>query len=216
MRRPVVHDYDMTRFDFGELLRQVFDTDDLAKLRPDRPLELLTWQTDQGTDFHARFYRAFEPEIKALYRQFVAEFVPGVLGTQDFCFQRVPTFRIHFPGNVAVGSFHTDGDYNHDSGEVNFWVPFTSAWGSNSVWIERDLGAGGHQPQILEPGQVLVFDAVNWSHGNQVNDTGSTRVSFDFRCIPMTDYNPTERKTVDYGKGLWIGEYFDVFDGVSA
>ncbi len=210
--QPTVYQYDAKKFDFGEPLRRIYGTEDLGTLKPDVPLDVLTWETDQATAFHAKFYDAFESQVQDLYRRFVASFAPEVLGTTDFCFQRVPTFRVHFPGNVAVGSFHTDGDYNHGQGEVNFWVPFTQTWDSNSVWIERDLGAGDHRPAELSPGEVLVFDAVNWSHGNKINETGRTRVSFDFRCIPLADYQPTEKRTVDAGRGLWIGEYFDVFD----
>ncbi|GAA4195451.1 hypothetical protein [Microbispora amethystogenes] len=210
VHEPVIYDYDAARFDFGDILRKIYDVDDLARLRPEGELEVMTWKTDQSTDFHAKFYEAFEAELKPLYREFVAAFVPGVLGTEEFCFQQVPTFRVHFPGNVAVGDFHRDRDYNHGDGEVNFWVPFTPAYDTNSVWIERELGSGDYRPMTVDPGQVLVFDSVDWSHGNKINETGSTRVSFDFRCIRLSDYNPSTLRTVDAKRGLWIGDYFDV------
>lgn len=209
--RPSVHDYDAKRFDFVDIIKRVYGVDDLAVLTPPSSLDRLTVQTDQATEFHARFYDAFEGSVRDRYREFVASFVPEILGTTDFCFQRVPTFRVHFPGNVAVGEFHTDGDYNHSDGEVNFWVPFTPTWGSNAVWVEDELGSKDYHPFTLNPGQLLVFDAVNWSHGNKVNETGHTRVSFDFRCIPLSNYSPSTLKTVDAGRGLWIGDYFDVF-----
>jgi hypothetical protein len=207
--RPSIKQYDTTEFDFVAVLEDMYSSSDLAGLRPESELQLLTWQTDQATAAHAKFYETFDTKLKALYRRFVGEFVPTVLGTDEFCFQRVPTFRVHFPGNVAVGNFHTDGDYNHRAGEVNFWVPCTSAWGSNSVWVEDELGSARYAPMALAPGEALVFDAVHWSHGNQVNDTDSTRVSFDFRCIPLSDYVESTLKTVDAGRGLWIGDYFD-------
>ncbi|GLU48714.1 hypothetical protein [Nocardiopsis ansamitocini] len=209
--RPTIHDYDTTEFDFVSVMSDIYGVDELSRLVPGTPMERLTWKTDQATRFHAKFYDAFEAKVQDLYRGFLASFVPGVLGTTEFCFQRVPTFRVHFPGNVAVGNFHTDGDYNHGQGEVNFWVPFTPTWGSNAVWIEEELGSKDYRPVSLDPGQVLVFDAVNWSHGNKVNETESTRVSFDFRCIRLTDYRPSELSTVDAKRGLWIGDYFDVF-----
>jgi hypothetical protein len=208
--RPTVHRYDEKAFDFAAILRRMYDVEDLAKLRADEPLDRLTVETDQATALHARFYDEFAGQVSGLYREFVATVVPEVIGTTDFCFQRVPTFRVHLPGNVAVGEFHTDGDYNHRDGEINFWVPFTPAFGSNSVWIEKELGSADYQPATVEPGEALVFDAVHWSHGNVLNETGSTRVSFDFRCIKMSDYEGTELRSVDAGLGLWIGEYFDV------
>jgi hypothetical protein len=210
--RPVVHCYDKEEFDFVKTFREIYGVDDLAALRAETPLDVLTWKTDQRTEFHRRFYDAFEDRMRDLYRRFVAKVVPDVLGTADFCFQRVPTVRVHLPENVAVGEFHTDGDYNHGQGEVNFWVPVTPTWGSNSVWIEREPGRGDHAPTSLAPGEMIVFDAVNWNHGNKINDTGACRVSFDFRCVRLADYAETDVRTVDAEKGLWIGDYFDVFD----
>ncbi|MBT2895947.1 streptomycin biosynthesis protein StrG [Streptomyces sp. McG3] len=209
--RPEVYAYDSAAFDFGAAVESIYQSDALDELRPYRSMERLTWKTDQSTDFHAAFYQQFDTKIRSLYRSFVKTFAPEVLGTDEYCFQRVPTFRIHFPGNVAVGEFHTDGDYNHRDGEVNFWLPLTRAWGTNSVWVEQEKGANDYAPAELDVGQVLVFDAVNWHHGNKVNETGSTRVSFDFRCIRLSDYSASGLRTVDAGRGLWIGEYFDVF-----
>ncbi len=207
--RPSVHQYDPTRFDFVSVLRRIYGIDDLASLAPEAPLELLTWENDQSTDFHAAFYRVFDSEVRDLYREFVANLVPEVLGTKEFCFQRVPTFRVHLPNNMAVCEFHTDADFNHGPGEINFWVPFTRTWGTNTVWVEQEVGRGDYQPAELVPGQVVVFDGVHLRHGNKINDTGSTRVSFDFRCIPMADYAPSNLRTATK-RGLWIGEYFDV------
>ena len=107
--QPTVYQYDAKKFDFGEVLRRIYRIEDPGALKPDVPLDVLTWETDQATAFHAKFYDAFESQVRDLYRRFVASFAPEVLGTTEFCFQRVPTFRVHFPGNVAVGSFHTDG-----------------------------------------------------------------------------------------------------------
>ncbi|MFE7594254.1 streptomycin biosynthesis protein StrG [Kitasatospora sp. NPDC057512] len=209
--QPKTYEYDPAVFDFAAAVRSIYRTEDLSTLRPDAPMELLTWRTDQSTEFHAAFYREFEPRVRDLYRGFVKSFVPDVLGTDEFCFQRVPTFRIHFPGNVAVGEFHKDGDYHHAEGEVNFWLPLTRAWGTNSVWVEREQGSEDYAATELDVGRLLVFDAVGWNHGNKVNDTGSTRVSFDFRCIRLADYRASDLRTVDAGRGLWIGDYFDVF-----
>jgi ectoine hydroxylase-related dioxygenase (phytanoyl-CoA dioxygenase family) len=208
--RPIVHQYDQGKFDFAAAFREIYRVDDLSTLHADSPMEVLTWQTDQATVFHRQFYAAFDEHIRSRYRGFVAAVAPKVLGTGEFCFQRVPTVRVHLPGNLAVGEFHTDGDYNHKQREVNFWVPVTPTWGSNSVWIEQELGQHDYAPVSLAPGEMIVFDAVNWSHGNKINETGACRVSFDFRCIRLSEYEETGLRSVDAGKGMWIGDYFDV------
>ena len=35
-------------------------------------------------------------------------------------------------------------------------------------------------------GQMLVFDGANLEHGNRINRSDETRVSFDFRVIPLS------------------------------
>jgi hypothetical protein len=202
--------YDLARFDFPAVVKRLFDIDDLSQIGRGDRTPLLDRQSDQSTTYHAAFYSGFASGIATTYRRFVAEFVPTVLGTTEFCFQKVPTFRIHLLGNVAVGEFHRDGDYNHASGEVNFWLPLTKCWESNSLWIERQRGHGDYAPVQAEPGEVLVFDAVHWAHGNRPNTTGVTRVSFDFRCIPMELYRESDRRSVSAGRRLSIGDYFDV------
>lgn len=166
-------------------------------------------ETDQSTDYHKRFYASFD-KISGLYRRFIDEVVGPLIG-EPFCFQRIPTFRVHLPGNVAVGEFHRDADYSHPEGEINFWVPFTEAYDTNTVWIEKALGSGEYAPAPpLSPGQFLVFDAVRWKHGNVANETGVTRVSFDFRCIPMSQYREVDARSINTNQRLTIGDYFEV------
>jgi ectoine hydroxylase-related dioxygenase (phytanoyl-CoA dioxygenase family) len=88
----------------------------------------------------------------------------------------------------------------------------TPVWGTNTIWIEQNQGKADYVPVEMAPGQLLVFDGVNLMHGNKLNDTGSTRVSFDFRCVPMSRYEPTEKRTVSSGIRLALGEYFDLMD----
>lgn len=206
---PSVHRYDVEEYRLAEAVADVMGVQSLDLLGVGANYGRFSQATDQSTVFHRRFYDAF-PRLEQLYRRFVREVALAIVG-EPACFQRVPTFRVHLPGNVAVGEFHTDGDYNHAEGEVNFWVPLTKASDTNTVWIERSLGSHDYAPAPpLGPGEVLVFDAVRWSHGNVANQTGATRASFDFRCIPLSCYRPAKGRTVHTGKRLVIGDYFDV------
>lgn len=206
---PTVHDYDLQRHNFPGAIAAIMEVDHLSSLGADSEYGRFRRATDQSTTYHKAFYDSFE-ELRPRYRRFVDEVAAPIIG-EPFCFQRTPTFRVHLPGNVAVGEFHRDADYNHPEGEVNFWVPFTEAWDTNTVWIESTLGSGDHVPAPpLLPGRFLVFDAVRWSHGNVANDTGATRVSFDFRCIPLSQYRPVDARTVNTNQQLAIGDYFDI------
>ncbi|GHB29271.1 hypothetical protein [Streptomyces chryseus] len=72
-------------------------------------MERLTRKTGRSTVFHTAFYQESESKVRPLYRLLVKSFAAEVLGTGACCFQSAPTFRIHFPVNVAVGDFRTDG-----------------------------------------------------------------------------------------------------------
>lgn len=205
----MVHEYDLARYDFPSAVEQIMEVETLSGLGSDSSYGRFRRETDQSTDYHKMFYASFD-KVRPLYRRFVDEVV-GPLIAEPFCFQSIPTFRVHLPGNVAVGEFHRDADYNHPEGEINFWVPFTEAYESNTVWIEKTLGSGEYAPAPpLSPGQFLIFDAVRWRHGNVANDTGATRVSFDFRCIPLSQYNEVEARSVNTNQKLTIGDYFEV------
>lgn len=160
-------------------MARALEEDDLAALTLDGPL----WKEreDQRSPWHERFYATFA-DWAGVYRRFVRAVVSAWMG-EPFYLQAVPTFRVHLPGNVAVGTFHTDATYHHPEGEVTFWLPLTRAEDTSSVWIadERNRLCA---PSVM-PGDVVEFSAVTQRHGNLVNETGKSRVSFDFRCIPV-------------------------------
>ena len=116
---------------------------------------------------------------------------------------------VHLPNNVAVGEFHRDRDYSHGEGETNFWLPVTNAWDSNSVWIEGEEGAEDFTPYEVAVGQLLVFDGVNLAHGNKMNTTGKTRVSF---CFPSDSevQVPSEQWCLrQHRRAVCVGGYFE-------
>ena len=58
-------------------------------------------------------------------------------------------------------------------------------------------------------GEFYMCDGANLSHGNKKNETGSTRVSFDFRVLPKSKYTTTDKKSVTQGMSFKIGEYYE-------
>jgi hypothetical protein len=177
-----IFEYDLDEYPWPRWVESMLDVVDLTGLIEDLPLR--TWRTDQQSPWHDRFYAEFEraPMVAATYQRFVHEVIAPRM-TEPFCYQRVPTFRVQLPGNFAVGEFHRDAQYGHPPGELSHWLPLTHAVETSSVWIEDDDGAV-HAPEVW-PGDVVVFDAVSRKHGNYVNRTGRSRVSFDFRTLPV-------------------------------
>lgn len=127
--------------------------------------------------------------LMEVYRQFMQEVI-GPLCTRkaispNVVYQSPPTTRVVLPGGRPTISMHSDSDYvGHQSGEINFWLPLTNVWGSNSLWLESKPNLGDFEPIQLEYGEVLRFDGYECRHYTVPNETDVCRVSFDFRAIP--------------------------------
>lgn len=209
LNAPVeIVDYDEDAFPFRRLVREHLNVYDLSRLNELIDVDgVFERRTDQSTWAHRRFYEIGD-KFHETYRAFVRDFVAPLFG-EAVVFQRMPTFRVHLPGNVAVGEFHRDTDYNHSSAAVNLWIPLTPTWGNNSVWIEQD---GEMAAPSLVPGQILLFDGVGLVHGNKLNDTDRTRVSFDIRVVPQSKFVPSGKKSVNMGVKMEIGGYYELLD----
>ena len=42
----------------------------------------------------------------------------------------------------SLSARHTDAQYHPQPNELNFWVPLTDAYGSNSLYVESSAGVG--------------------------------------------------------------------------
>jgi hypothetical protein len=124
------------------------------------------------------------------YRLFVREILAPICGGPEggnLVYQCPPTTRVVLPNGRRTISPHSDKDYkDHQPAEINFWIPLTKVWGNNSLWLESLPGKGDYSPVELNYGQCLRFDGYLCRHYTVHNDTGSCRVSFDFRVIPST------------------------------
>ena len=92
---------------------------------------------------------------------------------------------------------------------MNFFVPLTKAFDSNTVWVESEEGKEDFAPMNARYGEFYMWDGANLKHGNKKNETGSTRVSFDFRVLPRSKYVESGKKSVTQGMPFEIGQYYE-------
>ena len=58
-------------------------------------------------------------------------------------------------------------------------------------------------------GEFYLWDGANLLHGNKLNDTNNTRVSFDFRILPRSKYNEDNiKESITNNTKMVIGEYW--------
>ena len=204
--QTVLVDYDLDQYPLPELVREQLGVEQLDSIHESADYPLLTRENDQKTVFHERFY-SIGDEFFRVYHRLLADVVQPLFG-ENLIYQRVPTFRVHLPNNVAVGEVHRDRDYSHGQGEVNLWLPFTPAFETNTIWIESSEGSDDLRPYPCNVGQMLMFDGVNLLHGNVKNETGKTRVSVDFRVIPASRYVARQAQTINTKLDFSVGGYF--------
>merc|ERR1712118_250209 len=118
------------------------------------------------------------------YHDFLRSIVLPILGTTAAAFEKVPLLRTHLPGEGTSGSAHRDEQSGHAACEINFWIPLTPAYGTNSLIAESRRGSEDfHAFEVKGPGQFVHFHGSQVWHYTVPNTTGATRVSFDFRVI---------------------------------
>lgn len=72
-------------------------------------------------------------------------------------------------------------------------MPITPSFGSNTLFIESSPGAGDFAPVELGYGEALVFNGCRCRHYSLANETGKTRVSFNFGVTTMAAGSYTRR-----------------------
>lgn len=187
--------FDAARYPFHELIAEFVGEADLASLTAD---DLPAGGVGEGASLyknmeaaaaHKALYAGLASargdDFYALYRRFVREVVVPQFGEAVY-YQRRPSHRVLFRDTPGSPRYHRDRDYGHDPVEVNYLVPQTRAFGTNAMWLESSEDAGDFAPAELELGEYLRFDGANCRHGAHANDSGATRVSFDFRVVPAS------------------------------
>ena len=165
--------------------------------------------TDQSTVWHRRYYDNLD-KFLPLYKKFINEVIKPSFD-EDIVYQKIPTFRTQLVNNLGVFEFHRDRDYSHNVEERNFFLPFTDAYLTNTIWVESEEDKADYSPMNTLYGQVVKWNGNSLMHGNKQNTTLNTRVSVDFRCIPLSKYRVEEGAAAIYSKMKFeIGDYFEV------
>lgn len=217
--------YNTFKYNFSELVESYFFTkenyvplklihtakDTTGKLLGDN--DVFTREKDQSTYFHKKFYElARLNHFESLYADFIKNIVRP-LYSESIVYQSIPTFRIHMPNNIAVGEFHKDKQYRdvkwaESVHEDNFFLPFTDAFDTNTIWVESEEDKGDFSPMICNYGEIVQWDGSNLTHGNKLNSTEYTRVSVDFRVIKKCNYIPSENTSINTKVQFKIGGYY--------
>ena len=203
--------YSTAKYDFQNRLEKLFGIKDLSGIN--EKFDVFKRENDQSTPYHKLYYEwARTPAFTALYDAFIAEVVQP-LYDDKIVYQAIPTFRLALPGNIAVGEYHKDRNYRDADWaekvkEHNFFLPFTDAFDTNTIWVESTIDKGDYAPMNCKYGELIQWDGSNLTHGNEVNITGKSRVSVDFRVMTESNYIPNEHGSINTHTPFIKGGYY--------
>ena len=203
--------YNIYKYNFKSGLEKLLHVDALENIN--EALSVFKRENDQNTDYHVSFYKwARTDEFVATYEAFIKDEVQPLYNC-EIVYQAIPTFRICLPNNVAVGEYHKDKKYRDEewAGKVkehNFFLPFTDAFDTNTIWVESEEDKGDYAPMNCNYGECIQWDGSNLTHGNELNITGKTRVSIDFRVMKESNYIPNKMGSINTHTVFAKGGYY--------
>jgi hypothetical protein len=202
-------DYNPNVWNFRKQISAILGVENLEKIHENINYEKFDREHDQSSVWHKKYYDG-NADFLALYRSFIDKEIRKLFPNEEYLvYQKIPTFRVHLKNNVSVGEFHRDRDYNHGRSEINFHMPFTDTNSSNSIWMESQEGLEDYKPYVLKYGQLLMFDGANLKHGNKLNDSDDTRVSVDFRVVPFSKFEGSDKGSINTHVQFNIGGYLE-------
>ena len=115
--------------------------------------------------------------------KYVAPHVHLITQSTRIYFQCFPCIRVVRPGEFSIGP-HCDASYGFSQSNINFYIPLTKIFGTNSLILESSPGLEDWHTIELEYGGIKRFYGSQCSHFTAENTTTQTRISLDFRVIP--------------------------------
>jgi hypothetical protein len=218
------YSYDPEKYNFYKKLQMIFNTNiSLEEIHKDfESIDQVTFDNDTSSKYHKIYYNSvYYKDIIDIYTNFIYSTILPMFD-EDIVVQKEPSFRICVPNNTALGKcitdidsnrigLHCDSDYNHPEEEINFMLTITGQEETNSCYIETQPMKGDFFPVKLQKGEFMSFYGNKCRHYNQLNTTGKTRISIDFRVIPYSQFKDTNASAVHSKRKFTIGEYFTIF-----
>ena len=90
--------------------------------------------------------RAFQAFVCVEVAPHVADAFAAAGGEcSSIAFQANPSLRVNAPAAHAAGVRHRGRDYGHQPAQINYWLPLSRAFGSNTLWVELSPSMEAHQ-----------------------------------------------------------------------
>ncbi len=158
------------------------------------PLEMFHVRHGSGSSKKEALAGLLDEKKRRLFQQVFDVFVrqvclPQLEGLTECMFQAFPCVRILRPSEFSIGP-HSDTSYGFVASQINFVVPLTDSNMASALYLESHPRAEDWHPLNLVPGSVKRFWGSCCLHFTSENTTDASRVSLDFRVLPMQFFDP--------------------------
>ena len=196
-------EYEMNNF--HKLLENphYFTSNDIVNIKKIKEIGV----NDRNSVFYNDYHEFIDSNklFNSIYLDFINDYVKPVYSVDNkIVVQKTPNLRISFPDSTAIGKnnyesesdnvigLHKDADFGHHESEINFIIPITEMFGTNSIYYEpyenSELPKNEYLNLNLKNDEFFIEKFNKLLHFNKINKTGLTRVSLDFRVIPYDEY----------------------------
>jgi len=210
-------------YDSLDNLHDILATSLISKEDKEYHKQIHGWKNDRNSIFIKHFHEYVDktPIFNETYHAFIKKYIQPLFPEETkLVIQKTPNIRFSFPETAAIGcdpndpeniiGLHCDSNFGHNENEINFVIPLTKMFSTNSIYYEPTLNSGidpNHfENLVLEPDQFLQAYFNKLRHCNRINQTNKTRISFDIRIIPYSKY----MENLDFFKGtkFELGKYY--------
>jgi acetone carboxylase gamma subunit len=186
----ILNNYDNNKYDFRPFAIECFKTGKLDMVHENNPsYEVFKeFGPDVQTWYHEKFYNYLKTnggEMQERYDNLIKDIILPYLNLKEALVQKFPSFRIQLPGNKAVAKMHNDHTLGHPVGEINFSYSFTDMYDTNTIYIEEMPRSKIFKPMNMKANNNICFNANLCMHYNEINETGKSRMSMDYRILPL-------------------------------
>jgi hypothetical protein len=239
------YNYDNKLFDFCSLIYEIYNhkysfDGELSQLHSilnrfsdSQKTELIKIPQIGVNDRKSIFIRDYydfvdtDSRFQEQYKQFIITYIKPLFPNESLVlYQTTPNIRISFPQSTAIGfrstdpsadiiGLHSDSEFGHSEHEMNFVIPITNMFYTNSIYFEKYIDSpdtfNDYENLLLKKNEFFRCYFNRLRHYNRINETGKTRISIDFRIIPYSKYNDSIANTsISSHKQLKLGEYFSL------
>jgi len=204
-------------------IHTLFETPFITEEEKNYHKQLHEWSKDRNSIFVRKFHEYVDKNtiFNETYYNFLRRNVLTKFPEETkLVVQKTPNIRFSIPNTAAIGfdpkdpenivGLHCDSDFGHHFEEMNFVVPITHMFGSNSIYYEPNINSGiepiNFENLVLNENEYVQAYFNKLRHCNRINTTGKTRISFDIRVIPYSKY--IEHAEYFKGTKFELGKYY--------